>query len=67
MRNFFRNNVTEDLTIRSSREIAQLLDTTDEQLIRQYKKSLGYIKRVKDEIIAAGNVLLTAKRGIPAR
>jgi len=61
MRNFFKNTFSKFPSVHT-KEIAELLETKEAEVIRQYRNCLKYISRVKNEVLQKSENFIQNKR-----
>ena len=66
MRNFFKDTFSKIPSIRT-KQIAELLGTNEEKVIRQYRECLKYISRVKNDILQKSQIVVQQKRELSTR
>jgi hypothetical protein len=66
MRNFFKNTFSKIPTVKT-KQIAELLGTKEEKVIKQYRDCLKYITRVKNEVVQKSEDFIQARRQLTIR
>lgn len=68
MRNFFKPTASTNSNIKTKKQLAELLDTDEDNVINQYKRYLKYITRVKNELLQLTEDIINYNRPLrPSR